>query len=205
MKADVPELPEFSSIDEAVEDEINEYLSRLEGEVISLVHPRSAILGLPVVDAESMAAYVRRHNPAFDPEIARLYLEVGNIYGIRGDVAFCQAILETGWFKFKDGTSVEANQFNFCGLGVLKAGNKGESFSNAREGVAAQIQHLFAYSSSEPLPEGEQLIDPRFGAVKRASASSWQDLSGRWAANNAYADLILGLYANLLTFKEKSK
>ena len=32
--------------------------------------------------------------------LAELFLEEGYIEGIRGDIAFCQSIKETGWFRY---------------------------------------------------------------------------------------------------------
>ena len=72
-----------------------------------------------------MARFVLRHNPDFDPQIAREFIRAGSRYGIRGDIAFCQAIVETGWFKYTGGTAVTADSHNYCGLGVTSKGRKG--------------------------------------------------------------------------------
>ncbi len=75
----------------------------------------NSILGEAMVLPEDMCEFVRQHNPDFSMEIAEAYYEIGSRYGIRGDVALCQAIIETGWFKFRDGTAVTPDQYNFCG------------------------------------------------------------------------------------------
>ena len=49
-------------------------------------------------------------------ELARLYLVEGAAENVRGDVAFCQAIHETGWFGY--GGQVQWWQNNYCGLGA---------------------------------------------------------------------------------------
>lgn len=157
------------------------------------------IQGESLLDAQQMWEFVVQHNPDFPRELADHYYEVGKIYGIRGDIALCQAIIETGWFKFKDGTAVSPNQYNYCGLGVLKLGTKGLSFSSPRDGVTAQMQHLFAYASTAPLPKGEQKLDSRFGMVNRGSSKTWEGLSGKWAANPHYGDQILALYKKMTT------
>lgn len=156
------------------------------------------ILGEPRVDAETMWRFVNNVNPDFPIEIAQAYIEVGRRYGIRGDIALCQAVIETGWFRFADGTAVRPEQHNYCGLGVEKRGMTGCSFSSIEEGVTAQLQHLYAYAADTPLPEGEKIIDPRFKLVKRGCAQSWHDLSGRWAMNDRYGTQILSLYQRLL-------
>lgn len=156
------------------------------------------ILGEPRVDAETMWRFVNKVNPDFPIEIARAYIEVGRRYGIRGDIALCQAVIETGWFRFADGTAVRPEQHNYCGLGVEKRGMTGCSFSSIEEGVTAQLQHLYAYAADTPLPDGEKIVDPRFKLVKRGCAQSWHDLSGRWAMNDRYGTQILSLYQRLL-------
>lgn len=163
---------------------------------------KSSIMGRSeVTDPQLMARFVRRHNPNFPVEIAEAYLSVGDRYGIRGDIAFCQAIIETGWFKFADGTAVKPDQNNYCGMGVTSRGQTGNSFSTIEEGVAAQIQHLYAYCCKKPLPEGETLVDPRFRLVTRGIAPNWEDLSNRWAMNPNYGNQILKLYNQLSKFK----
>lgn len=146
------------------------------------------------VDIDRMYEFVRTHNKEFPREIAEAYYHIGKKYGIRGDIAFCQAILETGWFRFADDTAVTSDQYNFCGLGVTVNKERGHTFDCIEDGVTAQIQHLFAYGCSEDLPEGETIIDPRFAYVSRGSAETWEELNGRWAANKHYSDRILGLF-----------
>lgn len=154
-------------------------------------------MGESTVDASRLTEFVRTYNPDFSDEIAEAFINVGKIYGVRGDIAFCQAILETGWFKFSGGTAVEPEQYNYCGLGVLSLGDKGHSFNSVVEGVTAHIQHLFAYACRNSLPADEQIIDPRFKLVSRGCASSWEQLSGRWAMNPNYGHNILRLYRKI--------
>lgn len=161
------------------------------------------ILGEQQVDAETMYRFVSERNPEFDREIAEAFYEVGDIYGIRGDIALCQAIIETGWFRFDNGTAVRPEAHNYCGLGVYARGEKGCSFSSAREGVTAMLQHLYAYCCQDPLPEGEMLTDPRFRFVLRGSAPTWEALSGRWAMNPHYGNNILKLYSLLMNHAQR--
>ena len=161
------------------------------------------IMGKSVVSAEKMSAFVKSKNPNAQDidEIAKAFIEVGNKYGVRGDVAFCQSILETGWFKFDGGTAVTPDQHNYCGLGVTSKGIKGHSFPTVEAGVTAQIQHLFAYATKDDLPQSEELIDPRFQYVTRGIAPHWEDLNMRWAMNNNYGQHIMSIYDQLLKFE----
>lgn len=156
------------------------------------------ITGKALVDAVALTQYVQARNPEFDPMIAEAFISVGERYGIRGDVALCQAVLETGWFRFSDGTAVTADQHNYCGMGVVKGGMKGASFDTIEDGVEAMIQHLFAYCSKDELPQEVTLRDPRFRLVERGCAPSWEGLSMRWAMNPNYGRDILRIYNGLL-------
>ncbi|WP_302265412.1 glucosaminidase domain-containing protein, partial [uncultured Duncaniella sp.] len=155
--------------------------------------------GIQEADAELMYRYVASRNPDFPREIAQAFYDIGELYGIRGDIAICQAIIETGWFRFDNGTAVRPSAHNYCGLGVRKRGEHGCSFRSVREGVTAMIQHLYAYSCREPLPLGEDLLDPRFCYVSRGSASSWEALSGRWAMNSHYGMQIIDIFNKMLS------
>ncbi|SIQ33665.1 MULTISPECIES: N-acetylmuramoyl-L-alanine amidase [unclassified Paenibacillus] len=140
---------------------------------------KTPILGSQSVSADTMIRYVAGVNSSFNGEIARQFLAVGARYGVRGDIALCQSIHETNWFRF--GGDVQPSQNNFAGIGATGGGNPGASFATVAEGVTAQIQHLFAYASTAAVPAGETIVDPRFPLVARGSAPAWEDLAGRWA------------------------
>lgn len=155
------------------------------------------IMGDSNISAKKMAEFVKVKNPNAQDidKIAEAFIEIGNKYGVRGDIAFAQSILETGWFKFDGGTAVTPDQHNYGGLGVTSKGTKGNEFATVEEGVTAQIQHLFAYASKNELPAGEIIVDQRFDKVSpRGKAPHWEDLSMRWAMNENYGNHILSLY-----------
>lgn len=158
---------------------------------------KTPIFGSAEVDVDRMYDYVRLHNPKFEREVAEAFFSIGERYGIRGDIALCQAIIETGWFRFDNGTAVKPSAHNYCGLGVKKRGDKGCRFHSVEEGVTAMIQHLYAYACSDRLPKGEKMVDPRFGYVSRGCAPTWERLAGRWAMNPRYGDNIMKLYSRL--------
>ena len=98
----------------------------------------------------------------------QIYLEEAQAEGVRAEVAFAQAMKETGWLRF--GGIVRIDQFNFAGIGAVDGNAQGNcaSFRDVRTGVRAQIQHLKAYASTEPLNNGCE--DPRFNLVLRGVA-----------------------------------
>ena len=114
--------------------------------------------------------------------------------GIRGDIAFAQSILETGFFAY--GKDVFPEQNNYSGIGAVGGGAEGAYFSTPEEGVRAQIQHLKAYANKEPLVT--ELIDPRFHLVTRGVAPYWVDLNNRWAVpGEQYGERVLDIYEKI--------
>lgn len=108
--------------------------------------------------------------------LAEIFLEEGEKEGVRGDGAFCQSLIETGYYRF--GGDVHPNQHNFAGLGAT-GGIPGLAFPDDQAGIRTQIQHLKAYASVDPLVQ--TCIDPRYRYVKKGCAPTFEQLSGKWA------------------------
>lgn len=154
------------------------------------------IMGQTFLSPEQMNQYVKEINEDAI-KLGNYYLTYGQYYGIRGDIAFAQAMHETNYLRFTG--VVQPDQNNFCGLGATGPDNPGASFDTPREGVLAHIQHLFAYAAIDPLPDEYPLIDPRFELVTRGSAKSWVELNGKWAVpGDNYGQNILNLYGRMI-------
>ena len=127
------------------------------------------------------------------------YYEEGQREGIRPDVAFAQALKETGYFRY--GGTVTSDQNNYCGLGTTSATVKGAYFPSSQLGVRAHIQHLLAYASTRrPV---EPVVDPRYDLVRSVygedTLGTWQDLNGRWAVPGyTYGQTIMAMFSNIL-------
>jgi hypothetical protein len=141
--------------------------------------------------------------------LAQLFVEEGAAEGIRGDVAFVQSVLETGWFRFPG--SVPASYNNFAGIGATGPGGVPAQFPDARTGVRAQIQHLKAYADATATsctvpPLANPCVDPRFDLVTpKGKASTWNQMgNGNWATSTTYAQKILSLFAEMLAFNGAS-
>ncbi|MGG1679346.1 N-acetylmuramoyl-L-alanine amidase [Neobacillus sp. NRS-1170] len=157
-----------------------------------------SILGPTYLSPEHMNLFVKSVNPNAI-EIGKYYLAFGEYYGIRGDIAFAQALYETDYFRFTG--LVQPEQNNYAGIGATGPGNPGASFYTPEEGVLAHLQHLFAYASTEPLPNQYPLVDPRFNLVTRGSAPTWTSLNGKWAVPGTnYGQSILDLYKRMINF-----
>lgn len=170
---------------------------------------KTAIMGRAEATAAQMAAFCLSKNaePRLPSctveELAALFIAEGEAEGVRGDVAFAQALLETGYFKF--GGIVLPTQNNYGGLGALNGSSAGQaaSFPDPRSGIRAQIQHLKAYASTGALVN--DCIDPRFALVVRGSAECVEWLgaadnpNGRgWAVpGNGYGKSIVTLLGQI--------
>jgi hypothetical protein len=186
-----------------------------------LVSP-DAIQGQSRLTADQLVAYYRKrvspsntYRPAGATleQLAAMYVSEGNRYNVRGDVAFAQSILETGWFHFPDYGIVKYDNNNFAGIGACDTCGNGYQFSSALAGVRAQIQLLcnFADASSRtttipdaPVPELGGLnpanavynFDHYF---KKGWATTWPALGGgNWAMASDYGTVVLSIYDQML-------
>jgi len=165
---------------------------------------RVTIAGEAEATQEEMVAYIKGRNPSpkltctVEALVSYYYDEAG-AEGVRPDVAFAQALKETGFFRY--GGTVTADQNNYCGLGTTSAYVKGAYFSSSLLGVRAHIQHLLAYASTrEP---SEPVVDPRYELVRSSYGSEtldkWEDLNGRWAVpGSTYGQSILSMFRAIL-------
>ena len=171
------------------------------------VTARYEIMGNTNTSLSQMVAYYNANNtyPEFyassdAPSIeafCQIYLEECQAEGLKAEVAFCQAMLETGFLRY--GGDVQINQYNFAGLGATGNGAPGNSFGSVREGVRAQVQHLKAYASTAGL--NNPPIDLRFGLVERGTAPyvEWLGIQENpyrkgWATAKNYGYNIVNLY-----------
>jgi len=158
------------------------------------------IMGRGVVNEDKLALFLLKNNPLLDSAyanaLARIYVDEALFEGVNHDIAFVQMCLETGYLRY--GGDVKPEQFNFAGLGATGGGEPGLSFAEPRVGVRAQIQHLKAYGSEEPL-KGE-LVNPRFRFVRRGASPTYEGLAGTWAADRQYAVKLNSLLERLYDF-----
>lgn len=163
-----------------------------------------SIIGTPMATQQQCVRYLTKNNPNPDlnvsaEEIVAYYYEEGMREGIRPDVAFAQALKETGFFRY--GGTVTPDQNNYCGLGTTSATIKGNYFADPKIGVRAHIQHLLAYTSTRR--PSTEIVDPRYNIVRQAYGSNtlkkWYDLNGRWAVpGRSYGQEILSMFRDII-------
>lgn len=178
------------------------------------VGPLYSIMGTSSTNVNQMVAYYnsRATYPAFYAnsdaptinDFCRIYIEECNAEGVRAEVAFAQAMKETGFLKF--GGLVQIDQYNFAGLGATGPGFPGERYDSVRTGIRAQVQHLKAYASKDALKN--TCVDSRFQYVTRGCAQyvEWlgikENPNGKgWATATNYGYSIVNDYiAKLLQY-----
>jgi hypothetical protein len=172
-------------------------------------------MGQARLSAAQIVVWVSRRQPqpagtyaATEPldALAAYFIDEGAAEGVKGDVAFMQSVVETGWFRF--GGAVPPSKNNFSGLGAVD-GSPGDaaSFPDARTGIRAQIQHLRAYADPSAVsctvpPLHNPCVDPRFHLVTpKGRAPLWNNMGGgNWATAATYGNDILRLYLEALAF-----
>jgi len=141
-------------------------------------------------------------------DVAALFVEEGDAEGVRGDLAFAQAIIETGSFGVAAGN-------NYSGIGVCDSCTGGYAFADAREGVRAQIQLLRNYADGssrasnlahppspslygEDAAKAARLYDTFF---LKGHAPVWNLMgNGNWATDPVYAPKVIGLYTRMVVW-----
>ncbi len=173
-----------------------------------------AIAGTSEATLNQLVAYYSAHAtyPAFYKDsdasslrkFCKLYIDECAAEGIKAEVAFCQAMKETNFLKY--GGDVSISQFNFAGIGATGGGVPGNSYPSVQIGIRAQIQHLKAYASLDPL--ANTCVDDRFIYVNRNTAPyvEWLGIPDNpygkgWATDTNYGGSILGMINELLTYQ----
>ena len=121
-------------------------------------------------------------------DLIAVYLAEGDVEGVRGDMAFAQAILETGSFTNSD-TAIN----NFAGIAHYDGTSSGAGFPDPVLGVRAQIQLLKKFA----LGNNAELSNPDVAPRAGASASTWGQLAGTWASDKRYWTALHNLYQSM--------
>lgn len=123
-------------------------------------------------------------------DLAATYLTEATAEGIRGDLAFAQAVLETGHFTSSD-TAIN----NLAGIGHYDGASRGSAFPDPLIGVRAHIQLLKKYLAGNDAP----LAHPDVAPDASARATTWGGLAGTWATSPDYWTAIEDVYRWILS------
>ncbi|MCU1453279.1 MAG: Mannosyl-glycoprotein endo-beta-N-acetylglucosaminidase [Acidimicrobiales bacterium] len=157
------------------------------------------IVGDPVLTPEDLAGWFlgsTYHSALPTPitEFAKWFIDEGRQEGIRGDIAFAQAVLETGGFTNHD--SVAYN--NYSGIGHCDTCAGGFAFPSPMLGVRAQIQLLKSYAIASPVYVNP-LVDSRLHGP-RGCCPTWGDLTKKWATAPNYGPIVMGIYSQIVAY-----
>jgi N-acetylmuramoyl-L-alanine amidase/PKD repeat protein len=129
--------------------------------------------------------------------IAPIYIQYGELFDLRADIAWAQMCHETGFLEFTG--DVKPNQNNFVGIGATGGGVPGDSFATEELGIIAHYAHLAWYYYPDHINQYcSKQYDPRhFGDshIRYTGDTTLGFLNGRWAPGATYTDKII-LYAN---------
>jgi hypothetical protein len=182
----------------------------------------NSVMGQSRLTAAQIVAYYQAKAPKSLPyratgatleQLATMFVDEGNRYDVRGDIAFAQSIIETGWFNYPDYGIVRPDNDNFAGIGACSSCGNGYQFSSALSGVRAQLQLLRNYADptsttltipDPPVPELWGL-NPTTAASNfdhyfhKGRAPKWTDMgNGNWASAPDYGTLVLQVYNEML-------
>ena len=183
--------------------DINDVLGSGKIQTFHFAKIMTPVTGSPKTTVDKMVEFYEKNSPIAYPaeaykdagaktlrEFCELYYQEANIEGIRAEVAFAQAMLETGYLSY--GGDVKIDQFNFAGLGATGNGEPGNRFKDVIEGIRAHIQHLKCYASTEDLKN--ECVDQRWNPSLRGKAIyvEWLSIPNNpygigWAADPNYA------------------
>ncbi len=146
-------------------------------------------------------------------QLARIFLDEGKADGVRGDIAFAQSMIETGWLTFPSYGQIPNNFNNFAGLFAFDGRPRGTTcaaesapsrcFSTPWVGVQYQIQLLRGYADSSVLTMTNRLIKPPSYDI--GAAPYWEQFGGQsghaiWATAPNYGVAVVKLYDDALAY-----
>ena len=182
----------------------NHHHEKVDYKIVPVDLDNENILGGPMATEAQCVNYLLKINPepnisVTPEELVSYYYEEATREGVRPDVAFAQALHETGNFSY--GGTVTPDQNNYCGLGTTSDYVQGGYFPSAQIGVRAHIQHLLAYATTRT--PSEEIVDPRYTMVRDIYGSMtlphWLDLNGRWAVPGTYyGQRIMDIFQQIL-------
>ncbi|MBW5448658.1 hypothetical protein GE107_21670 [Cohnella sp. CFH 77786] len=139
-----------------------------------------SIFGRALCSAERMRAYAYRRNPKA-PDVAVHYLEQGERYGIRADVAFCQAMLDTQVWK----ADPQGPPWKPFAHAIWSAADPAWTEDELKRRTELHYRRL------------NELVSGRGEAV-----ACWEDLNGKWTLpGHKYGQDIVAIWRNMMEWK----
>jgi hypothetical protein len=189
------------------------------------VTTRTPVMGPNLLNAAQLASWFHAMHsappnvPSLNNNVtllAQTFIDTGRIEGVRGDLAFVQSIIETGWFSYA-GSQVPPDSNNFAGMNAYdgraglpncKHGDAAPSrcFPSARIGALTQMQLLRSYADATTRFLPNRLTSAPSDRV--GAAPIWEYFGGHncpcgkliWASADNYGINIIKLYSKALIY-----
>lgn len=144
-------------------------------------------------------------------DLVQMYFEEGKAEHLRPELAFAQAIIETGSFG-------NALDNNYAGIGACDSCHGEPAFPSPRDGVRGQIQLLRNYA--DPTSRAANLANPPSPTIygndpvtaangydtffAKGRTPTWNVMgNGNWATDPGYAQKVLTVYFQMVSFAAK--
>ncbi|MEI6188234.1 MAG: RICIN domain-containing protein, partial [Alphaproteobacteria bacterium] len=225
-----PLSAEDSYTENKIDNVVLEEMETLQAASIApLSATQEVVRGRSTVSIDTVKKYLKSiigasNYNSYHDEVIQNYYNIAPLYGIRPEVAISQSMLETNYFRYTG--IVKSDQYNFAGIYAtgtpitatqagsvdyiygadpskvkLVAGENGARFSSVASGVEGHIQHLYAYATTNPIPSGRTLIDPRYNLVKTTpnfGKTTYIDNLIGWATDVNYGTKIVTILKSVI-------
>jgi hypothetical protein len=198
------------------------------------VTTHTPVMGPSLLTAGQLAAWYSKHHGSIQPRIpafgghpandvaalAQVFIDDGKKEGVRGDMAFVQSMLETGWLGFI-GSQIPPDAYNYAGIYAFdgrsslpncKHGDSAPSrcMGTPQHGVLVQIQLLRSYADPTTKTLTGRLISAPSDRV--GLAPLWEYFGGNncpchkliWASASGYGIRIIQMYSQALVESGKA-
>jgi Mannosyl-glycoprotein endo-beta-N-acetylglucosaminidase len=184
----------------------------LQVQLVAVAGPPStasgvSVMGPSVLNSNQLSAWFNAQGyvdltPAHITQLTAWYVQEGTAEGVRGDVAFAQAVLETGGFGSPDAVNLN----NYAGIGHCDTCSAGWAFPSPQGGVLGQEQLLRIFAGGQSQPAGTPTPAPVLPSLTPAQegrsgcCQTWESLTGVWATDPTYGAQILSIYQQMLAY-----
>jgi hypothetical protein len=185
------------------------------------VTTHTPVMGPPLLNASQLAGWYYRHSgshpriPVFHDNVAQLaqvFIDEGKAEGVRGDIAFVQSMLETGWLGFV-GSQIPPDAYNYAGifafdgrpgLTTCVGSHDQRCMGTPQHGALMQMQLLRSYADPATRNMPGRLISAPSDRV--GAAPLWEYFGGHncpcgkliWASADDYGLIIIKMYSQAL-------
>lgn len=175
------------------------------------------ILGEPQVSYQQLESFIKSVKTAnkLALELLPLFWRAAINNGIRPEILYSQALVETGYFNF--GGVLNASFHNTCGLKTTKGGGDYEAnahmkFKSWEDGIQAHADHLGLYAGAKNCPKyspntknyenvkykaNGTTLDPRHFTYLYGKCTTVEGLSGTWATDKNYAKTLKSIISKI--------